>query len=55
VAAIFRELVYKSLEEGEIPEDWKRAKVVPIFKKGDKSEANNYGPVSLNLSGVRAS
>ena len=37
----------KSLAKSEIPLDWKRANVVPIHKKGDKSVAGNYRPVSL--------
>ena len=30
-----------------IPVDWKSANVVPILKKGSKSDKNNYRPVSL--------
>ena len=37
----------KSLAESKVPLDWKRANVVPIYKKGDKSQAGNYRPVSL--------
>ena len=37
----------KSLDEGTLPEQWKSANVTPLFKKGDKSKANNYRPVSL--------
>lgn len=37
----------KSLEEGNIPSDWKKADVTAIFKKGDKSNPGNYRPVSL--------
>ena len=37
----------KSLAECKIPVDWKRANVVPIYKKGDRSEVGNYRPVSL--------
>ena len=36
-----------SLDQGEIPADWREALVVPIFKKGDKHQASNYRPVSL--------
>ena len=37
----------KSIAEETIPDDWKRAKVVPIYKKGSKTSAGNYRPVSL--------
>ena len=37
----------KSLEQGELPAIWKTAEVVPIFKKGKKSDPNNYRPVNL--------
>ena len=30
-----------------IPEDWKIANVIPIFKKGDRDKCGNYRPVSL--------
>ena len=36
-----------SLDQGEIPADWREALVVPIFKIGDKHQAANYRPVSL--------
>ena len=37
----------RSLMHGEIPDDWKSANVVPIFKKGSKGNKNNYRPVNL--------
>ena len=36
-----------SLETGEIPEAWRHALVQPVFKKGDRSAAANYRPISL--------
>ena len=36
-----------SLEEGKIPLEWKNAEVTAIFKKGSRTEAGNYRPVSL--------
>ena len=32
---------------GNIPADWKLANVVPVHKKGSKSEVSNYRPISL--------
>lgn len=40
-------LFNKSIETNEIPNDWKKANVTPIFKKGKKSSAENYRPISL--------
>uniref|UniRef100_A0A803SSL5 Reverse transcriptase domain-containing protein n=1 Tax=Anolis carolinensis TaxID=28377 RepID=A0A803SSL5_ANOCA len=36
-----------SWRTGEVPADWRRANVVPIFKKGKKNDPNNYRAVSL--------
>ena len=35
------------LDSSEIPSDWKKANIVPIFKKGDRTKPANYRPVSL--------
>ena len=41
-------LIYQaSYEQGQIRDDWKRAFVTPLFKKGDRSKASDYCPVSL--------
>ena len=36
-----------TLRQGILPNDWRTAHVSPIFKKGDRSLASNYRPVSL--------
>ena len=40
-------LFKSSLDEGLLPEDWKTANVIPIFKKGEISDPGNYRPISL--------
>jgi hypothetical protein len=46
-AETFTTFFQASINQGTIPPDWKEAFVVSIFKKGDKSRASNYRPVSL--------
>ena len=42
------ELIIKScLESGKFPLEWKKANVVPAYKKGDKQLLKNYRPISL--------
>ena len=40
-------LLNKTLSTGTIPQDWKKARVSPIFKKGARNKAENYRPISL--------
>jgi hypothetical protein len=38
-----------SFRNKELPIDWLSADITVIFKKGKKTEAGNYRPVSLNM------
>ena len=36
-----------SLDQGQLPQDWKSANIIPIYKKENKSDPANYRPISL--------
>ena len=40
-------LFQATLNQGTIPATWKKAVVVPLFKKGSRSSPANYRPISL--------
>lgn len=37
----------RSIRDGIFPTQWKKARIVPIYKKGDRSNITNYRPVSI--------
>ena len=37
----------KTLDMSKVPDDWRRANVTPIYKKGSRTKPENYRPVSL--------
>ena len=47
LAPVFTHLFTQSITTGELPDQWTMAWVTPVFKKGSRSEAENYRPVSL--------
>ena len=51
IAPVLCEIFNLSIKTGEYPDPLKIAKVIPIFKKGDKTKCPNYRPISL-LSNV---
>ena len=40
-------LFNRYLASGTLPQDWCTANITPVFKKGERFKAANYGPVSL--------
>ena len=40
-------LINLSFDTGDFPNCLKLAKVIPVYKKGDQQECNNYRPISL--------
>ena len=40
-------IINLSIIQGAVPDDLKSARVVPLFKKNDKTEVGNYRPVSI--------
>ncbi|CAB3990484.1 Hypothetical predicted protein [Paramuricea clavata] len=47
IAPSLTRLFNKSLQVGVVPDEWKLANVVPVFKKGEKDRVENYRPISL--------
>ena len=47
MAPILYKMYRKSLDEGEVPEAWKEAEIVPIHKGGSKAVMSNFRPVAL--------
>ena len=44
---VFTLFFQTSLNQGKVPDDWRKANVVPIFKKGERNHPGNYRPISL--------
>ncbi|KAK4825257.1 LOW QUALITY PROTEIN: hypothetical protein QYF61_025718 [Mycteria americana] len=47
VAKSLSMIFQKSWQSGEVPGDWKKGNIAPIFKKGRKKDPGNYQAVSL--------
>ena len=40
-------IVNLSLSNGQVPSDWKTAKITPVYKSGTKNNFDNYRPISV--------
>ena len=47
IAGSWNYLFNLSLAREEIPQEWKAAKVTPIFKAGNEMKIENYRPISV--------
>ena len=47
IAPIIQVIFERSIQRGKLPAEWCRTQVSLIFKKGDKTSAANYRPISL--------
>ncbi|CAB4008026.1 Hypothetical predicted protein, partial [Paramuricea clavata] len=36
-----------TITTGQIPSEWKEAKVIPVYKKGKRNDTDNYRPISV--------
>ena len=52
IAPVICLLFEKTLQTGQLPSEWKKAQVCPLFKNGDKTEPSNYRPIFFNMYSV---
>ena len=47
IGPILTVIYQRSYDTGVVPEDWRSANVVPVYKKGNRTKPSNYRPISL--------
>jgi hypothetical protein len=47
IRCAIHKLIISIWNQEELPEEWKESNIVPIYKKGDKTDCNTYRGISL--------
>ena len=47
LATVLTRLYQFSHDQGTVPQEWRDAHIVPVFKKGERHQPSNYRPVSF--------
>jgi hypothetical protein len=50
IRCVIHKLTISIWNKEELPEEWKESIIVPIYKKGDKTDCNTYRGISLLLT-----
>jgi len=50
ICSAIHKLIISIWNKEELPEEWKESNIVPIYKKGDKTDGNIYRNISLLLT-----
>jgi hypothetical protein len=45
--SMIHKLIHAVWSKEELPDQWKESIIVPVHKKGDKTDCNNYCGISL--------
>lgn len=53
LAPILTDLFRSILDDGHIPAIWQKSIIIPIYKKGEKTDPKNYRPISLTSTVCR--
>ncbi len=53
LSGVVTKLMFKIFEGEKTPKQWKIARILPLFKKGDKDKTENYRPISNLCSMIK--